>query len=167
MKPPVSDMLLLLPEITVLTMACAILVFDVFLGKRHREIVYYLSQATLVAAAAVTIGLYTGDTSRVLSGTFISDGMGDVLKIFIYIVMFGVFAYSRDYLRVRDFYKGEYFVLALFGMLGMMVMVSAHNLLTIYLGLELLSLCMYAMVAMQRDSAVVSEAAMKYFVPRN
>ena len=75
-----------------------------------------------------------------------------------------VFLYSRDYIKARDINKGEYYVLGLFGMLGMMIMVSAHSLLTIYLGLELLSLSLYALVAFQRDNSVAAEAAMKYFV---
>jgi NADH-quinone oxidoreductase subunit N len=90
--------------------------------------------------------------------------MATLLKSFIYVITFGAFVYARDYLRVRDLFKGEYYVLGLFGMLGMMVMVSAHSFLTIYLGLELLSLSLYALVAFSRDDARATEAAMKYFV---
>jgi NADH-quinone oxidoreductase subunit N len=90
--------------------------------------------------------------------------MGDVLKIFIYLVTGVVFIYARGYLQDRNLFKGEFYVLGLFGVLGMMVMVSAHSFLTVYLGLELLSLCLYALVAMHRDSKEASEAAMKYFV---
>ncbi|MFN2310169.1 MAG: NADH-quinone oxidoreductase subunit NuoN, partial [Gammaproteobacteria bacterium] len=103
-------------------------------------------------------------TQTVLNGTFVADPMATLLKSFIYVVTFGAFVYARDYLRVRDLFKGEYYVLGLFGMLGMMVMVSAHSLLTIYLGLELLSLSLYALVAFSRDDARATEAAMKYFV---
>lgn len=147
-----------------LSMACIILVLDVYLGARFRNLAYIFSQLTLVALILVTILLPADKTSVILSGTFVRDTMGDVLKIFIYLVSIGVFVYSRDYLRVRNLLKGEFFVLGLFGVLGMMVMVSAHSMLTLYLGLELLSLCLYAMVALQRDSIIVSEAAMKYFV---
>ena len=87
-----------------------------------------------------------------------------MLKLFLYLTVAVVLVYSRDYLRVRGLYKGEFFVLALFALLGMMVMVSASHFLTLYLGLELLSLSLYAMVALQRDSSVATEAAMKYFV---
>jgi len=90
--------------------------------------------------------------------------MGNVLKVFIYLVTAMVFIYSRDYLKDRGLFKGEYFVLALFAVLGMMVMVSAHSMLTVYMGLELLSLALYAMVAFQRDSLHATEAAMKYFI---
>jgi NADH-quinone oxidoreductase subunit N len=98
------------------------------------------------------------------SDTFVRDPMADVLKACIFIAGFVVFTYSREYLQQRQIYKGEFFVLGLFAILGMMILTSAHNFLTIYLGLELLSLSLYAMVAMQRDSVTASEAAMKYFV---
>lgn len=153
-----------LPEMFVLVMACAILIIDLFLTERSRIITYVLCQFTLLGAALLTLGLHSDQPVLTFNDTFINDTMGNVLKLSIYLVTAVVFLYSRDYLRSRDLYKGEYFVLGLFAVLGMMIMVSAHNLLTIYLGLELLSLSLYAMVAMQRDSAVASEAAMKYFI---
>lgn len=155
---------LALPEIFVLSMACLILLIDLFLSDRNRVLTYLMSQATLVGAAILTVGLHSGEPQLTFGGSFISDTMGDVLKVFIYLVTAVVFLYSREYLRVRQLFTGEYFVLGLFGVLGMMVMVSAHSFLTIYLGLELLSLSLYAMVALQRDSVTATEAAMKYFV---
>ena len=95
---------------------------------------------------------------------FVDDGFSDLIKIAIYLVTFVVFIYSRDYVRQRDIYKGEYYVLGLFGVVGMMVMASASHFLTLYLGLEILSLSLYVLVAFQRDSALATEAAMKYFV---
>ena len=95
---------------------------------------------------------------------FVRDALSDLLKLAIYLVTLCVFVYSRDYLRDRGMYRGEYFVLGLFGVVGMMIMASASHFLTLYLGLELLSLSLYAMVAFQRDSAQATEAAMKYFV---
>ncbi|MEO8165027.1 MAG: NADH-quinone oxidoreductase subunit NuoN, partial [Betaproteobacteria bacterium] len=92
------------------------------------------------------------------------DPLSDVLKLFLYLTVAVVLVYARDYLTERGLYKGEFFVLALFALLGMMVMVSASHFLTLYLGLELLSLSLYAMVALQRDSSIATEAAMKYFV---
>jgi NADH-quinone oxidoreductase subunit N len=139
-------------------------VIDLFLTSRNRVITYLLSQLSLIAALVLT--LYTGNNQPVLtfSDTFVRDPMGDVLKIAVYIATFVTFLYAKDYLRVRDIFKGEFYVLGLFGVLGMMILISAHNFLTIYLGLELLALSLYALVAMQRDSRVASEAAMKYFV---
>ncbi len=155
---------LALPEIFVLCMACIVLLVDPFLGERNRFVTYLIAQATLVGAMVLTLGLSTGETQHTFEGGFVRDTMGDVLKAFIYLATFMVFLYSRDYMRARQLFSGEYFVLGLFGVLGMMVMVSAHSLLTLYLGLELLSLCLYAMVALQRDSIAATEAAMKYFV---
>ncbi|MDH5191392.1 MAG: NADH-quinone oxidoreductase subunit NuoN [Gammaproteobacteria bacterium] len=159
-----TQLIPLLPEITVLTMACLVLVVDVYKTSKDSNLTYYLTQLTLVMAAILTIALPATETNRVFNGMFVADSMSDLLKLFIYIVSFMVFVYSREYLRAREMYRGEYFVLGLFGILGMMIMVSAHNLLMVYLGLELLSLCLYAMVAMQRNVVTVSEAAMKYFV---
>jgi len=161
---PASEFMMILPEIFVLSMACLILVLDLFLSDSERNISYWLTQLTLVFAAVITLSINKGETQLLFFGTFISDPMGAVLKVFIYLVVGLAFLYSRYYLRARDLFKGEYYVLGLFGMLGMMVMVSAHSLLTIYLGLELLSLSLYALVAFNRDSYPCSEAAMKYFV---
>ncbi|OGT21107.1 MAG: NADH-quinone oxidoreductase subunit N, partial [Gammaproteobacteria bacterium RBG_16_57_12] len=152
------------PEIFVLSMACLILVIDLFVSDRGRALTHLLSLATLVGAIVLTTGLYSGGRVLTFSGSFINDDLANVLKSFIYIITAAVFIYSRRYLSERDLFKGEFYVLALFGVLGMMVMVSAYSLLTIYLGLELLSLSLYAMVALNRDSSVSSEAAMKYFI---
>jgi len=159
-----SDFLVILPEIFVLSMACVILVLDLFLSDKERFISYWLTQITLVFAAVITLSVSNGQTELVFFGTYIADAMGSTLKVFIYLVTALAFLYSRHYLMERDLFKGEFYVLGLFGMLGMMIMVSAHSMLTIYLGLELLSLSLYAMVAFNRDAYPCSEAAMKYFV---
>jgi len=150
-----------MPEIFLLTMACLILVIDAFLAKQHLS--YQLTQGTLIGTALLILA--TSPTGRVLAmdGLFVNDQMATALKFFIVLIGFFAFIYSRDYLRDRNFLKGEYFVLGLFAILGMMVMISAHNLLMIYLGLELMSLSLYAMIAMHRESHQASEAAMKYF----
>ncbi|MEE9342759.1 MAG: NADH-quinone oxidoreductase subunit NuoN [Gammaproteobacteria bacterium] len=159
-----SEFRLLIPEIFVLTMACLILIMDLFLDKRQRHITYYLSQATVLLTIVLTFVLKEPGVHLAFTGTYIADPMSVVLKIAIYIIVFLAFLYSRYYLELRGLFKGEYYVLGLFAMLGMMIMVSAHHMLTIYLGLELLSLCLYAMVAFNRDAYSCSEAAMKYFV---
>jgi len=153
-----------LAEIFVLAMACVVLIVDLFLNERNRVITYLLAQATLLGAAVLTVSLHSASMEMTFNGSFIRDAMSDVLKVFIYLVTAVVFLYSREYLVVRRLFKGEFFVLGLFAVLGMMMMVSAHSLLTIYLGLELLSLSLYAMVALHRDSVAASEAAMKYFI---
>ena len=153
-----------MPEIFLLTMVCAILIIDLFLKDDSRGATYMLSLIALAATAILSFTGYSQETVTTFNGSFILDPMASILKVAICIVVMGVFIYAKDYLIDRNIYKGEYFILGLFGVLGMMVMVSAGNFLTVYLGLELLSLSMYAMIAMQRDSAIASEAAMKYFI---
>lgn len=160
----VSQLPLALPEISLLIMASIILIVDLFVSDKTRGATYILTQVTLLGLAALTIFTFSSKPTLAFSGTFIRDPMGDLLKIFVYGITFAVFLYSKNYLKIRDLYRGEYFTLGLFGVLGMTILISAHSFLTVYLGLELLSLCMYAMVALQRDSAIASESAMKYFV---
>lgn len=159
-----TNLHLAIPEIFILCMASIILVVDLFLSEKNRHITYLLSQLTLLIAFFLTLNLFSNNTFYIFSQTFVSDPMSSVLKLGVYIATFVTFLYSKDYLKERNIFIGEYFVLGLFGVLGMMIMISASSLLTLYLGLELLSLCLYAMVALQRDSSIASESAMKYFV---
>ncbi|ACL72087.1 proton-translocating NADH-quinone oxidoreductase, chain N [Thioalkalivibrio sulfidiphilus HL-EbGr7] len=160
----IPDFMPVIPELFVLGMACAILVIDLFVPQSRRDITYGLSQFTLIGAAILTIALASPETRFTFNDTFIADGLSDLLKVAVYLITAVVFLYSRPYLQDRDIYKGEYYVLGLFGVLGMMIMISSYSFLTLYLGLELLSLSLYAMVAFNRDSARASEAAMKYFI---
>lgn len=160
----VPDFLPAAPEIFVLAMACALLLIDAFLPKERRDVIYWLSQATLAGALGLTLAVATPETVTTFGGSYVSDLLGDVLKCAIYIVTAGVLLYSRPYLKDVGLHKGEFYVLTLFSALGMMVMVSAHSLLTLYLGLELLSLSLYTLIAFDRDSARSTEAAMKYFI---
>lgn len=158
------DLLSAAPEIFLLAATCAVLVVDLFLSERTRWLSYVLAQLSLFGTLLVTWATMPSEPVTAFTDTFVRDGMGDVLKIFTYLLCAVVFLYSRDYLRDRGLMKGEYFVLGLFGVLGMMILISAANFLTVYLGLELLSLALYAMVAFDRESKNASEAAMKYFV---
>jgi NADH-quinone oxidoreductase subunit N len=158
------DLTLVLPEIWVLSMALAILVIDLFVLDRLRRATFMLSQVTLIGAIALTIGIQWGAEATTFSGTYIADSLGVILKVAVLGLVFLAFAYSRQYLEKRELLSGEFYVLGLLGVLGMMVMISAHSLLTLYLGLELMSLCMYTLVAMNRKSTQSTEAAMKYFV---
>jgi NADH-quinone oxidoreductase subunit N len=158
-----------MPEVFLLTMACLVLVVDVFLPKTKRNFTYVLSQLTLIVTFALVLSNQTETRVLAFNDLFVQDAMADTLKLFILIVSFGVFVYSRAYLIARDIFKGEFYVLGLFSILGMMLMVSANNLLMLYLGLELLSLCLYALVAFsdsrqRQGGGKASEAAMKYFV---
>ncbi len=159
-----ANLIPVLPELFVLGMACLILVVDLFLNKEQRDVTYLMSQATLVAAAVLTLWLGGSDRQVVFDGSFVRDPLSDLLKVFLYLTTFITFLYARGYLQMRDLYHGEYFTLGLFALLGMMVMVSAGGFLSVYLGLELLALSLYALVAFDRDAPKGAEAAMKYFV---
>ncbi len=166
-----------IPEIFLMSMACLILVVDVYLPQSKRNFTYVLSQLTLLITLVLILSSQVDGRALAFNELFVRDSMADVLKLFILIISFGVFVYSRGYLQDRKLFKGEFYVLGLFGVAGMMLMVSANNLLMLYLGLELLSLCLYALVAfsdsqssnLEGDSQPsgvgnASEAAMKYFV---
>src|SRR5579859_5861883 len=153
-----------IPELFLLGMICFILVVDVFLSDAHRLVTYWLSLASVAGTAWLTVAVAQQGSLLTFGGMFVNDAMGNVLKLFTYLTVAVVFIYSRDYLRDRGLFKGEYYILGLTALLGMMIMISAHNMLTVYLGLELHSLSLYAMVALDRESPVASEAAMKYFV---
>lgn len=151
-------------ELFVAGMSLVILLVGVFARHTGRSLVYFLTQMTLVAAAFITIGTMDGLVTTTFSGMYIDDLMGDVLKLFIYFAVATVLLYGRAYLADRGMDRGEYYVIVLYATLGMMVMVSAGHFLSLYIGLELLSLSLYGMVAFDRDSARSTEAAMKYFV---
>lgn len=158
------NFMLALPEVFLLGMICLILILDLFIKEQYKVVTYLVTQATLVVLFMMQLSIYTSGSEITFSGSFILDPMASLLKLFIYGVVGATFIYARDYLAQRNMLQGEFFVLALSAVLGMMVMVSANSFLTLYVGLELLSLSLYAMVALQRDSGVASEAAMKYFV---
>jgi len=153
-----------LPEIILLTLACAILLIDVFMREGQRDVTYGLTQLALAVTSVAVLSGMGMDQRLSFEGSVINDGLSDVMKLFILLITAMAFALSRDYMKERGIQKGEYYLLGLFGVLGMMVMVSSYSLLLIYLGLELMSLAMYAMVAVHRDDIRASEAAMKYFV---
>jgi NADH-quinone oxidoreductase subunit N len=153
-----------LPEIFLLVMACVILLVDAFLGQAQRWITSALTMITLVGCGLLTYQTMDGQVVQTFSNMFVDDLLADFLKLLLYIAVIVVIIYSRDYLVARRLDKGEYYLLVLFATLGMMVMISAAHFLTIYLGLELLSLSLYALVAIDRDSTRATEAAMKYFI---
>lgn len=153
-----------MPEMFLLALACTVLVVDVYLKDEHRVVTYMLSQLGLIITLLLISEQSPQTRELAFNGLFVSDLMSTVLKYSVVLLVALVFVYSRSYLQQRNIFKGEFYVLGLFGLLGMMVMISANNLLSIYLGLELLSLALYAMVAFDRENANASEAAMKYFV---
>jgi NADH-quinone oxidoreductase subunit N len=159
-----ADLIIALPEITLLALACLVLIVDAFSKDPLHLLTYWTTQATLLVVLALVLYYFPGNAQIAFNGSFVSDSMSAILKAFMCGISFVVFLYSHEYLKEHKSLKGEYFVLGLFAVLGMMIMASAYSLLSVYLGLELLSLSLYAMVAMQRDSKTAPEAAMKYFV---
>lgn len=159
-----SNVHLALPELIVLSATVLALVGDLFLRKRIPSIAFAITVLGIVFAGLVSGGFIGQYETPLFNGLFISDDIGHLLKLFIYIAVFLSFYYAKYYIEERQVPSGEYYVLGSFSMLGMMVLVSAHSMLTIYLGIELLSLPLYALVAIQRRHANGSEAAMKYFV---
>jgi len=161
----VPDLLPAAPELFLLVMAMVILLADLVVKNAQRSLTFVLTQLTLVGCALIQFYTSSGEITYTFSNMFVDDLMADLLKLFLYMTVIVVLFYSRAYVRDRESMdKSEYYLLALFATLGMMVMISANHFLTIYLGLELLSLSLYAMVAMNRDSISGTEAAMKYFV---
>ncbi len=161
--PAASEFLPLIPELVLVGAAFALLILDLFLNEKQRVVTHLLAVASLVLVAALLVA-GTGGQGTVLGGMFIRDNMADVLKIGTCVVSAIALLYGWPFLRERGLYKGEIAVLVLFAVAGMMLLVSAGSLVMVYLGLELLALCSYALVAIDRDSPLASEAAMKYFV---
>ena len=153
-----------LPEMVMLAMTCLVLVVDLFLPQVKRGFTLLLTVATLVLTIFSVIAVAPEGSISTFGGSFVLDQLAVTLKIAVCLIGILVFVYSRDYLVDHNIYKGEYYVLGLFATLGMMIMISAHSFLLVYLGLELLSLSLYAMIAFNRDSVTASESAMKYFV---
>ncbi len=153
-----------LPEVLLLCAASFILIADLFVSDDNRYISYWLTQLTLLGCATVTLATWQPLPVHTFSNMVVDDWMSDLLKIASCVAISLTLFYARDYLRDRGLFRGEFFVLALFSLLGIMVMISANHMLTLYLGLELMSLSLYALVAMHRDRRECSEAAMKYFV---
>ena len=163
-----AQMLLAAPEFWVLVMACVIMIVDLFVPEERRGIIHMLAMVTVIFAAIITLrGDYLVEGIRsvtIFKGSFIRDPMGDVLKVFSFVIMGLIYIYSKFYLRSFKMFRSDFYTLSLFALLGVMLLISANSMLMIYLGLELISLSVYALVAFDRDSGRGSESAMKYFV---
>jgi NADH-quinone oxidoreductase subunit N len=160
----ISELRPLLPEITILSGGLFLMMFDAFAPKA-RGWMHFLSTLTLlIAAYLVTLDMQYGAPDRSAGGLFVRDAFGDVLKLFMLLATGLIFVYGRHYFDSKRQYFANFYVLILFALSGMMVLVSAGNLITIYLGLELMALATYAVVALDRDNGIATESAMKYFV---
>ena len=153
-----------MPEIVLLSALGIVLLVDLWTSDKNRYITHVLSLLALVAAAAAQWLVWVPQSVSTFSGMYIADGMSQLSKMVMYAATFALFVYAKPYNQVRDMFRGEFYTLTLFALSGMSVMVSAGHFLTAYIGLELLSLSLYAMIALRRDSADAAEAALKYFV---
>jgi NADH-quinone oxidoreductase subunit N len=163
----ISTLLPALPEAVVAALACLILVVGAFLHDGRRTFAYVATHLTLLLAGLATLFVlagFGGGPVYTFNDMFVADGMSHVLKLVAYVAIAACLVYSRSYLAERNLDRNEFFVLVLFSLLGMMVMISANNLITLYMGLELNALAFYGLIAFNRDSAVSTEAAMKYFI---
>ena len=154
------------PEIAIFSMSGIILLIDVFIPKRFNVITYMLVQLTLTVAFCLTLSQYYDYTHPVItfSGHYVLDKLSILLKLFIFPMSFFSFIYAGQYLEERNIGRSEFYILGLFCVLGMSVMASAYSFLSLYLGLELMSLPLYALVACNKKSQQSTEAAMKYFI---
>ena len=162
--PTLADLVPLGPEIFVCAAAFALLMIDLFLSDQRRGLTHFLALFILAAAAVLTARDMAMQPVYAMADMFVRDTASDVLKIGVYLVAGASFVYAKPYLQDRGLFKGEFYVLGLFAVLGMMLMISSGSMLTLYLGLELLALSSYGLVGMDRDNPRSAEAAMKYFV---
>ena len=152
------------PEMVLIGLICVVLVADLFVEDHNRHITFLLALASLAVTLGVLLGTAPADAVYVFSGAYVADPLATVLKAATIGYVAVVFIYSHGYLSANDLHEGEFDTLGLFGLLGMMIMMSANSLLVMYLGLETLALSQYALVAIDRNNVVSAEAAMKYFV---
>ena len=157
--------LVVFPEMWLLLAACTVLLVDIFNDDAERRPTFWLTQASIAVFALLHLqGYAAGTTAYGMQGMVVVDPMGHLLAFFAALSVMVTLAYARPTLAAREMLKGEFFTLTLFVLLGISVMCSANNFLVVYLGLELMSLSLYALTALRRDHAVATEAAMKYFV---
>jgi NADH-quinone oxidoreductase subunit N len=156
--------IIVMPEIALLSAASLILMVSVFSGRRSEFFTYVLSLVTLVGVTLLILRGIKLPNANYFDGMYVLDDLARHIKLLVCVTVAVIFVYARPYLLQRNYSRPEFYILGLFATLGMLVMASAQNFITIYLGLELLSLCMYALVAYLRDSNDAAEAAIKYFV---
>jgi NADH-quinone oxidoreductase subunit N len=153
-----------MPEIFLLAALTVVMLVDLFTSDARRGLTYGLSLLALAGCALVQYTTWVQAPTYVFNHMYVADPLASVIKMFMYGVTAAVLVYTRQYIAERDMFRGEYYTLSLFALLGMNVMVSASSFVTLYIGLELLSLALYALIALRRDSVQATEAAMKYFV---
>ena len=164
MKPELLNTWAAAPEIALLVAVCAVLLIDAWVPPEKRISTAGLSLIAIAIPTAITLWQIGQPVQYAFGGMYVADVFAHLLKLTSYVSMAVVFGYANAYVRERPIPGGEFHALVLFSLLGQMVMMSASNMLLIYLGLELMSLSLYAMIALQRDARLPGEAAIKYFV---
>jgi NADH-quinone oxidoreductase subunit N len=162
--PNINDILIMLPELYLTVAACLLLLLDAFMRPEQRPWLHWLSIGVLLVAIYLVVAGQPEQPVTAFAGMFVRDGVAEIVKTFALLSTALVFVYARPYLIDRKLFVGEFYTLTIFAVLGIMLLVSAGSLITVYLGLELLTLSSYALVALNRDSQLSSEAAIKYFV---
>ena len=162
--PNLNDILILLPEFYLVAAACLLLLLDAFMKPEQRKQLHWICIAVLLVVIYLVIAGQPSTTVTAFGGMFVRDRAAEILKVFAVLTTVLVFVYARPYLLDRKLVNGEFYTLMIFALIGIMLLVSAGSLVTVYLGLELLSLSSYALVALNRDERLPSEAAIKYFV---
>ncbi len=155
---------ILAPELLLLASSMALLVGDTFWEKRYPALTFQLALVSLVMIVGVILATFSTESVQLFNGGFIRDGVADVLKVSMLLMTVVVFVFARDYLLVRGIERGEYYVMGMISLLGMMVLASAYDMVSLFMGLEIMSLALYAMIAMHKNSSTAVEAAIKYFV---
>ena len=164
MKLESLNLLAALPEIVLLVAACVVLLIDAIVPQAKRISTAGLTLLAMIPSAAIIIAQFGQPTQYAFSNMYVADSLAHLLKLCSFIALAVTLIYAGQYVRDRGMERGEFYALALFSLLGQMVMISANHLLIVYLGLELMSLSLYALAALRRDAPASSEAAMKYFV---
>lgn len=159
-----TDLMPAAPEAVLLVLICGVLIADLFVRDEHRAVTYWISIGALVVTGLVLAATAPESRTVLFGGSYVSDALSQVLKLASVGLVALSFVYARGYLARNALLKGEFFTLGMFGLLGMMIMMSANGLMTMYLGLETLALSQYSLVALDRDSKDSAESAMKYFV---
>ncbi|MEO8747257.1 MAG: NADH-quinone oxidoreductase subunit N, partial [Rhodanobacter sp.] len=162
--PTLNDVLIMLPEFYLVAATCLLFMLDAFMQPADRPLLHWLSITVLLVAIFMVIAGQPQDTVKAFGGMFVRDSVAEIIKVFALATTAMVFVYGRPYLIDRGLRGGEFYTLMLFAVIGIMILVSAGNFVTVYLGLELLALSSYALVALNRDQKLPVEAAIKYFV---
>lgn len=147
-----------MPEIVLFALLGVVLLADLWICDKNRYLTHLMSLGTVIIVAVTQLAVWEQGSVDAFHGMYIADGMSRLAKLVLYALTFGLFIYSKPYNQDRQIFKGEFYTLSLFALLGMSVMVSSAHFLTAYIGLELLSLSLYAMIALRRDSGRSAEA---------